>query len=73
MNACNAEAMSNLLSVREVAATLRVSERTVRKRISDGELEAVKLGPEAHAPVRVDEEALERFMRPAIRRPEESR
>jgi excisionase family DNA binding protein len=62
------EGMSELLTVPEVAAHLRVSERTVRKRIGSGALGAVKLGPEQHAPVRIPMEALAMFLRPAIER-----
>jgi excisionase family DNA binding protein len=55
--------VGNLLTIPEVAERLRVSERTIRKRIGAGFLPALKLGPEMHAPVRVTEEALAGFLR----------
>jgi excisionase family DNA binding protein len=62
--------MGNLLTVREVADRLRVSERTIRKRVAGGELSALKLGPEQHAPIRISEGALVDFLRPANGRSE---
>jgi len=58
--------VGKLLTISEVARELRVTERTVRKRVASGELPAWKLGPEAHAPVRVHENALRIFMRPVV-------
>jgi excisionase family DNA binding protein len=54
--------MSKLLNVAEVAERLNVSTRTVRKRIADGTLPAVKLGTESHAPVRIDEDELDAWV-----------
>jgi excisionase family DNA binding protein len=49
-----------LLTVREVAETLRVSPMTIRRYIADGKLSAVKVGRS----VRVSREAIERFIEP---------
>jgi excisionase family DNA binding protein len=57
--------MGKLLTISEAARELRLSERTVRKRIASGDLPAWRLGPESHAPIRIHEHALELFMRPA--------
>lgn len=57
--------MSQLLTVSEVADRLRLSERTIRRRVALGHLDALRLGPGSAAPLRFDEEALERFVRPA--------
>jgi excisionase family DNA binding protein len=54
--------MSRLLKIPEVAERLRLCERTVRMRISTGEIPAFRLGPERHAPIRVDEEALRAWL-----------
>ena len=40
----NLTTRSELLTVREVATALRVSEETVRRRFDDGELRGVRLG-----------------------------
>jgi excisionase family DNA binding protein len=40
---------AELLTVEEVAARLRLSPKTVRRRIADGELPAVQLGGPGHA------------------------
>jgi excisionase family DNA binding protein len=61
------ELMGNLLTVREAASALRVTERTIRARISSGDLLALKLGPERGAPVRIREDSLLQFMRPVER------
>jgi excisionase family DNA binding protein len=44
--------VGKLLTISEVALELRVSERTIRKRIARGDLPAWRLGPEQDAPVR---------------------
>ena len=56
-----------LLTVPEVADRLRVSVKTVRRRIESGELPAVRIGTGVRAPVRVDGDALEEFLRPVAR------
>ena len=58
-----------LLTVSEVARELRVSERTVRKRVASGQLPAWKLGPEPNAPVRIHSNAVRLLLRPVC--PEE--
>jgi excisionase family DNA binding protein len=50
-----------LLTIREAAERLRVSEKTVRRLIRRGELPAVQLGSKG-ASVRVDEAELERWL-----------
>lgn len=55
----------NMLTVKEVAAKLRLHERTVRAHVADGTLSALKLGSGVNAPVRIRSEALEAFLRPA--------
>ncbi len=50
-----------LLTVRETAARLGVSEDTVRRRIANGELPAVRLGGRGSS-VRVDEGELRRWL-----------
>jgi excisionase family DNA binding protein len=50
------------LTVPEVAGCLRVSVRTVRRRIESGELPVVRLGSGLHAPVRVDRDELEAWL-----------
>ncbi len=55
---------TRLLTVREVAATLRQSERTVRVKIAAGDLEAVRIGSGPKAPIRVEAAELERFISP---------
>jgi excisionase family DNA binding protein len=52
-----------LLTVAEVAMRLGVSSATVRRRIADGSLRAVRLGPNPTAsPVRVPRSALEEWL-----------
>ena len=54
MNAVtNAEYGSGLLTVSEVAERLRCSEPTVRRRIRDGQIPAVKLG-QGRSVIRID-------------------
>lgn len=52
-----------LLTIREVAELLRVSPITVRRRIADGQLKAVRVGKG----IRVPREAIEGFLTPAFR------
>lgn len=52
-----------LLTVNETAKLLRVSPITVRRRIADGQLKAVRVGKG----IRVPREAIDRFLRPALR------
>jgi excisionase family DNA binding protein len=49
-----------LLRVDQVARRLGVSSQTVRRRISSGDLPALKLGSGPKAPIRVDSVELER-------------
>ena len=51
-----------LLTVPEVAGRLRVSVKTVRRRIEAGELPAVRIGSGTRAPVRVDEAELDEWL-----------
>ena len=51
-----------LLTLPEVADRLRVSVKTVRRRIESGELPAVRLGTGSHAPVRVDAAELHEWL-----------
>jgi excisionase family DNA binding protein len=50
-----------LLTIREVASVLGVSEVTVRRKVANGELPAVRLGGK-HSAVRVDPEDLEAWL-----------
>jgi excisionase family DNA binding protein len=52
--------MPNLMTIQEVAAFYKVAPRTVRNWIDEGRLEIVRLGPKL---IRIEEEALYRFMR----------
>jgi excisionase family DNA binding protein len=54
-------ATRRLLTVRETAARLAVSEDTVRRRIAEGSLPAVRLGGRGSA-VQIDEGELERWL-----------
>ncbi len=51
-----------LLSVPEVAERTGLAVSTVRHKIADGTLPALKLGPNRHSAVRVDEAELERWI-----------
>jgi excisionase family DNA binding protein len=53
---------SRLLTLDEVADRLAVSVKTVRRRISTGELPAVRLGPSERHSLRVDQAELERWL-----------
>jgi excisionase family DNA binding protein len=63
-----ATASEHLLTVRDVADQLGVSERSVRRYIHDRKLWAVKLGDGPQAPVRVEPAELERFVAKGARR-----
>ena len=51
-----------LLTVHDVARLLRVSGKTVRRRIAAGELDAVRTGRDPRAPYRVEPAAVERLL-----------
>jgi excisionase family DNA binding protein len=53
---------SRLLTVGEVALTLRQSERTVRDKIASGDLRGVRIGSGPRAPIRVEAAELEAFI-----------
>lgn len=53
--------MSDLISIDEAAAHLGVSTKTVRRRISDGTLKAVRIGPRL---IRIDAASLACIGRP---------
>jgi excisionase family DNA binding protein len=50
-----------LLTVREVATRLKLSEKSVRRRIASGELPAVRLGGRG-TQLRVDERELDQYV-----------
>jgi excisionase family DNA binding protein len=52
----------SLLTIPEAAERLHLSTSTVRRRIWDGELPAVRLGAGPQAPVRIDPDELEAFV-----------
>ena len=62
-------ANTRLLTVCEVALTLRQSERTVRDKIASGDLRGVRIGSGPRAPIRVDAAELEAFIHPRERKP----
>jgi excisionase family DNA binding protein len=55
-------APARLLTVREVALTLRQSERTIRDKIASGDLQGVRIGSGPRAPIRVEAAELEAFI-----------
>ena len=55
-------APSKLLTVPEVARVLRCSPASVYRRVSDGQLEARRIGESG--PLRFEPEAVERLLRP---------
>jgi excisionase family DNA binding protein len=57
---------SEYLTVDEAARLLRQSRDTVRRKIHEGEISAVRLG--VHGPLRVSVDELERHLRPVGRR-----
>jgi excisionase family DNA binding protein len=54
-------ATSDYVGVSEAATILDLSERTLRRRIENGELPAVKLGPYARSPVRIRRDELNAY------------
>jgi excisionase family DNA binding protein len=58
-----------LLTIPEAAERLNLSTSTVRRRIWDGEIPAVRLGLGPQAPVRVDPDELEVWLHGARREP----
>ena len=54
---------SQMLTVEEVAAELRLKPKTIRKRILDGELAAIKAGSHRTSPYRIPREALDDYLR----------
>lgn len=62
-------ANTRLLTVCEVALTLRQSERTVRDKIASGDLRGVRIGSGPRAPIRVGAAELEAFIHPRERKP----
>ena len=61
----NMAAPSRLLTVGEVARLLRQSPASVYRRVSDGQLEARRVGETG--PLRFEPEAVERLLRPVTR------
>jgi excisionase family DNA binding protein len=59
-----ATAEAEFLTVPEVARLLRCSKPTVYRRITDGEIPAVKLGTTQFAPLRIRRDELEAWLRP---------
>lgn len=53
---------SHLLTVQETAALLRQSERSIRRKIRSGAIEAVRLGDGSAAPLRIPREGLEEWL-----------
>jgi excisionase family DNA binding protein len=59
---------SHLLTIKEVAEQLGVSERTVHRKIRERAIHTVKLGPGEKAAVRIEARELERFIAKAYKR-----
>ena len=55
-----------LLTIGEVADRLHVSRATVRRRINDRSLQAVRVGHRSGASIRVPADAVDALLRPAI-------
>jgi excisionase family DNA binding protein len=62
----------HLLTIAETARRIRPSESTVRRKIREGQLAAVKLGPGTRAHIRIEADALERFYVPARKEPDDA-
>ena len=62
---------TNLLTVAETARRLRQSEVTVRRKIADGSLPALKIGTGPRAPIRVDAAELEAWISASPSPPED--
>jgi excisionase family DNA binding protein len=58
--------LGSLLTIDEVAHALKLSSATVRRRIADGSLEAVRVGRGEGRSIRVPSRALERLLVPAV-------
>jgi len=54
--------MNDLLTVTEVARTLRLSKLAIYRRIADGSLGAIRLGPPPAGRLRIPAAELERFL-----------
>lgn len=54
-----------LLTQKETAAVLRVSERTVTRYVASGALRAVRLGDRPNSPVRIPSGSIATFLRDA--------
>lgn len=63
-------AKSQLLSPTQVSRALGVSSASVRRWVGDGRLEGVRLGEGPLARIRVEQDAVDRFVRPASERHE---
>jgi excisionase family DNA binding protein len=51
-----------LLTVRQVARRLQVSQLTVRRQVASGRLAAIKLGDAESSPLRIDPAELDRYL-----------
>jgi excisionase family DNA binding protein len=61
----NRERQREYMSVAEIALKLGVSAPTIRRRIEDGSLHAVKLGEDRNSPVRVSKRSLAAWLEQA--------
>ena len=52
----------NLLTIRETAALLKQSERSVRRKVHSGQIPAVRLGDQTASPLRIRADRLERWL-----------
>ena len=50
------------LTLAETARRLKVSERTIRRRIEDGSIPAVRLGSSSQSPLRIPEDGLDAWL-----------
>jgi excisionase family DNA binding protein len=57
------EQNDHLLTIRQVAERLQLTPRSVRQLVHRGELVGVRLGSSDRASIRIDEEALARWLR----------
>ena len=55
-------ALKELLTVAETAELLGVSKKTVRRRVRDGSLPAVRLGGAPHFPIRIPQSELRTWL-----------
>lgn len=63
----NSPQRPRLLKVAEAAAILRESKYTTYRRISSGQLAAVRIGATKNAPLRVNERALNKLLQPTAK------